>query len=197
MSRRPIENIDEKVLLATIEVAGGTMEVNRFSTKDIAAKAGCSEFVVYSHFKTKEKLIDATNAYSLKVFIDLSKEAIAKSTSLLDVFLQMLDQAVNYPTATDFCANYARIFPRAKIPSDYESYRNRMRVLTDLYSLSFPFLKEDRNERMQYLLMSHFLRELVISAKTIAHHEIVDTPEVRLLMARSAILGLSAYSRIA
>ena len=107
----------------------------------------------------------------------------------------MLDHAVNYPTATDFCANYSHIFPRARIPSDYEAYRKRMQVLTDLYARTFPFLKEDRNERMQYLLMSHFLREIVISAKTIAHHEIPDTPETRLLMARSAILGLSAYSQ--
>jgi Bacterial regulatory proteins, tetR family. len=195
MSRRPIANIDEKVLLATIEVAGGTMEANRFSTKDIAARAGCSEFVVYSHFKTKESLIDATNAYSLNAFIALSQETIAKSSSLFEVFLLMLDKAVSHPTAIDFCANYSHVFPRARVPSDYESYRNRMRVLTDLYSRTFPFLKEDQNERMQDLFISHFLREIVISAKTIAHHEIADTPETRLLMARSALLGLSAYSQ--
>jgi AcrR family transcriptional regulator len=196
MSRRPIENIDEKIILATIDVAGGTMEPNRFSTKEVAAKAGCSEFVIYSHFKTKDNLIARTNAYTLKVFCERAELAIAKSPTLVETFLTLLEEAIAYPTVTDFCVNYAHIFPRAKAPSDYEGYKAHMNILCSIFAKAYPFGEADNTDLTRYLLMAHFLRELVVSAKTIIHHEIKDTPAIRLSMARNAVYGLTNYEII-
>jgi len=193
MSRRPIEGIDEKILLATIKVAGSTMEANRFSTKEIAAEAGCSEFVIYSHFLSKENLIAKTNAYVLRKYIEYAEKAVASSHNVLETFLYLLNEAVNMPRVTDFIVNYSHIFPRAKPLADYDGYKANMNVLCGVFAKAYPFGNEN-SELIRFLLMTHFMREMAVDAKLIIHHEIKDTPEIRMLMAKNAIFGLSEYA---
>jgi AcrR family transcriptional regulator len=192
MSRRPIEGIDEKIILATIEVAGSTMEANRFSTKEIAAVAGCSEFVIYSHFLSKENLIAKTNSYALRKFTEFAQQAISSSKNIIETFLALLDKAVQMPKATDFIVNYSHIFPRAKLPADYDGYKANMNVLCAIFAKAYPF-GDDNTELTRFLLMTHFMREMAVDAKLIIHHEIKDTPEIRLMMAKNAVFGLSNY----
>ncbi|MCI2111720.1 MAG: TetR/AcrR family transcriptional regulator [Bacilli bacterium] len=195
MSRRPIPNIDEKIIQATIEIAGGTMRVNRFSMREVAERAGCSEFVIFSHFKTKARLIAATNAYSLQDITKRFERAIAKYHDIEDVFVEILDEAVAYPSATEFAVNYAHIFPRTEAVAEYKDFRVRMKGLVKVIVSAFPLKKEYDNDLDSYLMACHLLRECATAGKALIHHEVDNTPEIKRAIARNALYGLSAYKK--
>lgn len=193
MSRRPLPHIDEKILAATIEVAGPSLEANRFSTSEIAKKALCSEYVIYSHFKSKEKLIAATSAFLLHhISLSISEE-IARSKGLVDLFLKMLVEAERHPAVTGFILNYSHIFPRAKAPADYEGYRDNMKLLANDFAKAYPLKKELDSDLSRFLTLTHLFRELVCSAKSLILKEVPSSDEVRLLMAKNAIAGLACF----
>jgi AcrR family transcriptional regulator len=195
MPRHKIEGIDEKILLATIEVAGSTIVPNRYSTKEIARLCNISEYVIFSHFKTKGNLIAQTTSLILKIYGTTMRRALEKVDNFQDLFLALLDEALRYPHGADFCINYAHIFPRAKMAPDYESFRQDVKeVLDDLYA-RFPLKEEYDNDTYKYLLWSNLTRELVANAKLIIHREVPDTPEIRLAMAQNVSLGLDAYGK--
>jgi hypothetical protein len=110
----------------------------------------------------------------------------------IETFLALLDKAVQMPKATDFIVNYSHIFPRAKLPADYDGYKANMNVLCAIFAKAYPF-GDDNTELTRFLLMTHFMREMAVDAKLIIHHEIKDTPEIRLMMAKNAVFGLSNY----
>lgn len=62
MGRREIAGAENKIILATIAVAGNETR-GTFSTKEIALRAGVSEFTIFSHFHDKETLLDAADRY--------------------------------------------------------------------------------------------------------------------------------------
>jgi AcrR family transcriptional regulator len=66
MSYRHLDNIDEKIINATIQI-GSSNEANKLSTKEIAKACEISEFVIYDHFKSKDNLISITDH---KIFED-------------------------------------------------------------------------------------------------------------------------------
>jgi AcrR family transcriptional regulator len=72
--RKLVANIDDKIM---VEVMKMTMKVGTglVSTKEIAKKLGISEPVIFTHFKTKVDLMDAT---FVKACIPLLNDQIAK-----------------------------------------------------------------------------------------------------------------------
>jgi AcrR family transcriptional regulator len=86
MPRKEIEGAEEKIILATIEVAGVGVR-DAYSTKEIGEKAGLSEFTVFSRFKNKENLMDACNAYVFNAFYQMYLEPLQSTKKIRGVSL--------------------------------------------------------------------------------------------------------------
>jgi hypothetical protein len=112
MGRKAILDADQKIVDAAIEVGGTSNAKVLFSTVDIGAKAGVSEFVVFSRFKNKEGLLyaalsEATHRRSAElarlVALHLSFEAVTEG---LERYL------INHPAETMFLINYGESIPK-------------------------------------------------------------------------------------
>jgi AcrR family transcriptional regulator len=188
MPRSIDEVVDYRILAVALHEAA-THPANRFSTKEIAAKCGISESVIFDHFKTKEGLIAKVDEMISAPFHEAIIESAQKSKDFATFFSRMLDYQVNHPEATAFAVNYCLVFPQFGRRSDFEDFRKNIEGLLDEIAPYFPSIpKEDR-----FTLWTRFNRELLSYAQLIIDRKLADTPQNRALMASLLLHGLSPY----
>jgi AcrR family transcriptional regulator len=123
MSYRHLDNIDEKIINATIQI-GSSNEANKLSTKKIAKACEISEFVIYDHFKSKDNLISITNH---KIFEDSAayvEQLILVEHQPFEVYWnKMVDFFLQNQNYVGWSINYGHIFPRPEKPADNDEFR--------------------------------------------------------------------------
>jgi AcrR family transcriptional regulator len=193
MSRRKLENIDEKIIEETIAL-GGNNEANRsFSTKDIASRCGISEYAIFSRYKTKDALLAKVGE---AVYAKLSDEALllAKSdVTIHDFFNHYLDWLLSQREITYFTLNYGHGVPHlTPLTDDRESHRSR--VIEDAASVLSRFGIAPKEDYL--LLWSYFLRHLIYFAAYVLNDPRTDTKENRFRSEMIITHGLDTFVHI-
>jgi AcrR family transcriptional regulator len=193
MPRHEIADAQEKVLLATLEVAGGGIR-GSFSTREIAERAGVSEFTVFSRYKTKEALIDACNDYLFEQFFKLNLKVVQEHTNDLEgIFNGIVDGLLSYPLYTRFAGNYTLAYPRAGSLDKYEVF---VKKFTENWALLNPYIpfKDDKNT---YDVFIYGVQEMIQDALFMISGEVSNTPANRKTMYLLFSKGLEKFLTIA
>jgi AcrR family transcriptional regulator len=189
MSYRHLDNIDERIIDATIEI-GSHNGANRLSTKEIAKACNISEFVIYDHFKSKDNLVSITDH---KVFEDASnyaEELIIKDKMKFEQFWnKMVDYYLARPNFTGWTINYGHIFPRPEKSLDTEEFR------VDLTNeakrcMAHTTLKEDWEFCFMWMWI---FRNIVCFAQLILSQELDNTEAIRHASCMASYQGLSGF----
>lgn len=188
MSYRYLENIDEKIIDATI-VVGSENWANKLSTKEIAKACGVSEFVIYGHFKTKENLVSEADKKVIRE-INLFALALTDKATTIDKFWNgIVDYFINYKAYTAFVLNYGHVFPKPVKPEDNEAFiheniSSQAETILNKYGIV-------RKELSGYAyLWMLILRSAVSYAQFVISGTIIDGPEFREENGSVIVLGL-------
>src|SRR5574344_1731660 len=106
MAFRKLDNIDEKIIEATIALGASTQGGRGFATKDIAERCHISEYVIFKHFGNKQNLMIAADKMVMSA---LSQGAIALEKEHLDFFAffnRYLDFLLSHKGLTFFALNF-------------------------------------------------------------------------------------------
>jgi AcrR family transcriptional regulator len=179
MPRKEIEGAEEKIILATIEVAGVGVR-DAYSTKEIGEKAGLSEFTVFSRFKNKENLLHACNDFVFNAFYNLYTATLAQHKQDPEGFFNaMLTGMIGLPSYVRFAASYSLVFPREGDVAEYSAFSDLVETKFEDSNLLFPLAN-----RADFTLLVNFaLQEMLQDALFIISGELQDTPEIRASMA--------------
>jgi AcrR family transcriptional regulator len=122
MSRRIIENAEEKIIEASIQI-GAARKDGSLSTRDIAKVAGISEFVIFSHFQNKKNLLTACLRTVEKRFFEADLAAAkAYPSDYFAFFNALLDWCLSHPVDTQFLLTYSLLLPRVGREDEYADY---------------------------------------------------------------------------
>ena len=192
MGRHEIEGAEEKILLATIEVAGNETR-GTFSTKEVALRAGVSEFTVFSHFHDKESLLSTVEK---RLYDEFYQEELALSARYPNdaesLFNALIDYALSRPSALRFIGNYAPIFPREEELASYEEFMARLKEKK-------PCLPDEdtlKEETFRDCLTLYAIREIVSDGLYLLSG-VKNTSEIRKAMYQLFAHGANAFVKVA
>ena len=193
MSYRHLDNIDEKIIDATI-IVGSKNGANKLSTKEIAKVCDISEFVIYDHFKSKEKLLSVADQKIAQAFNDTARSVFAKGSFDFPSFWNgMVDFLLANPNYASFSINYGHVFPRTTKPADFDDF---------LSNEILPIAKEcldrwDIHFAKDYLytyLWMWMTRSILNYAQFVIGGSLPDTPEVRGISCGAAENGAMSFA---
>jgi AcrR family transcriptional regulator len=193
MSFRRLDNIDEKIIAATIQV-GSTNGANKLSTKEIAKACGISEFVIYDHFQTKDKLVSTVDRFVCEQINEECNAFNSKSKSFEEFWSHMLDYLILHADYNAFAINYSHIFPRVEKYSDYEDFVQS--VIIPLVDKNPYFLHTQiQNRERAALLYMAMMCSIINFAQFIINGTLKDSPELRKDAYNAMALGLLSYAK--
>lgn len=178
MARHEITDASERILQATLEVAGNGVR-GSFSTLEIAEKAGVSEFTVFSRYKNKDRLLEAANDFCFESYFGLLVKATKRHKGDLEgLFNEIIDALLKAPSLVRFSGTYALIFPRQ---GDIEKYDQFFLKLKERFSSLEPVVPLRDNLNNGYLIC-YMVQEVVQDALYIISGEIPDNEASRKTM---------------
>jgi AcrR family transcriptional regulator len=192
MSYRRLDNIDEKIIDATILI-GSTNGANKLSTKEIAKACGISEFVIYDHFQTKENLVSIadqkiTSEFNEGIHVLLNE----KNVALDEMWNRLVDFFIAHPDYTSFLINYSHIFPRTTKPADYDQFLAN--EILEPAKATAQYMKAVLPSEIDYVYVWMWIvRSAVTYAQFIVGKSLVDTPEVRAISCHCAVDGVGSF----
>lgn len=191
MSYRQLDNIDEKIILATLKI-GSSKGANHLSTKDIAKECDVSEFVIYDHFDTKAGLVSAVEKYVVKKLDEDNEEVVFKEKADFTTFLtKTLDFYLKNPEYTGWTLSYGHIFPRAVAPEDTKEFFENLDMLGKKYLNAMGFKFE--GDGVYGYVWSLIYRHIVSYAGSVSNGTIKDTKENRDYVIGLATRGVNSY----
>jgi AcrR family transcriptional regulator len=193
MSYRHLDNIDEKIIDATILV-GATNGANKLSTKEIAKACGISEFVIYDHFKSKEKLLSTADQKVAEIFNDAAKSQLEKNPDFKTFWNAMVDLLITMPNIASFSINYGHIFPRIPRPEDFDEF-----LETEILPIAEEsFERWDIHFEKDYLYTYMWMwiaRSIFTYAQFIIGKSLEDRPESREISCTAAQNAILSFRR--
>jgi len=192
MSYRHLDNIDEKIIDATILV-GSANGANKLSTKEIAKVCDISEFVIYDHFKSKEKLLSIADQKVTQAFNDAAHSALASGQKDFPTFWNaMVNFLLANPNFTSFSINYGHIFPRTAKPADFDDFlANEIapiaKEILGQWNLSF------QKDYLSTYIWMWTVRSIFNFAQFVIGGSLPDTPEVRGISCSAAQNGAMSF----
>jgi AcrR family transcriptional regulator len=192
MSRPSIENIDEIILASTIELGGAKDPSVDFSTRAIASASGCSEFLIFSHFGSKNKLLEKADVFVHSAVAD-EMEAIEKTNpSLREYVRSLLDWLIDHPSYTIFALRYGQGLPHPN-PVSYDDHAYD-EVIMRLFSTGYHWFHDSsRDERFFFLVYS--INQLIFDASYIIYGSHEDTVEHRESLVDEILSGLDSLQK--
>jgi len=193
MSYRHLDNIDEKIIDATILV-GSTNGANKLSTKEIAKACDISEFVIYDHFKSKEHLLSNADLKVTQAFFDAANAAFERKANFVPFWYAMVDYSLANPNYTSFSINYGYVFPRTSRSEDYDNF-----LTNTILPFAKPMLKKcgvhfDKDYLYAYNWM-WFVRSVLTYAQFVIGKSLEDTAEIRNISCSLAYQGYLAFAK--
>lgn len=186
MSFRHLDNIDEKIIEATIQI-GSSNGANRLSTKEIAKACDISEFVIYDHFKSKDNLVSIADHKVFEESAAYAEDLILNRHMKFEEFWNnMVDFFIQRPNYTGWSINYGHIFPRPQETADTDDFRIDITVEAKK-CLSHTSIKDDWEFCFVWMLL---FRSVVCFAQLLINKELDDTPEIRHLSCGSSLNGI-------
>lgn len=193
MSYRHLDNIDEKIIDATILV-GSTNGANKLSTKEIAKACDISEFVIYDHFKSKEHLLSSADLKVTQAFFDAASAAFERNSNFIPFWYAMVDYSLANPNYTSFSINYGYIFPRTSKSGDYDDF-----IMNTILPFAKPMLEKwgihlEKDYLYAYNWM-WFVRSVLTYSQFVIGKSLEDTAEIRNISCSLAYQGYLAFAK--
>jgi Transcriptional regulator len=189
MSFRHLDNIDEKIIDATIQI-GSSNGANRLSTKEIAKLCGISEFVIYDHFRSKDNLISIANHRIFDEVAVVISQLLGKENVGFETFWnRMVDWYISHPNYTTWSIHYGHVFPRAEKPFDEDDF------LVDSTREARLVLKNSENQedwKVCYLSL-WILRNIIYFAQLVLSKQLDNTPEIRGFSCATSYGGVKQF----
>jgi len=189
MSFRHLDNIDEKIIDATIQI-GSTNGANRLSTKEIAKLCGISEFVIYDHFRSKDNLISIANHRIFEEVALVISDTVSQGNGDFEVFWnRMVDWFLAHPNYTTWSIHYGHVFPRAEKPFDEEDF------LVDFTREARLIFKNSQNQedwKVCYFAL-WILRNIINFVQLILSKQLDNTPEMRSFSYATSYGGVKQF----
>lgn len=190
MSYRNLGDIDTAILRATIHEAGLNIP-NHFSTQVIAHRCGISEYVIFSHFQTKENLLAKADEMISQDYYEAIHALLVKKVGAKKFFFSLLDFLISHPDNGRFAINYCRVFPQAEKAIDFDLFQqNAMGVVNEIMMT----YQKRLGHQSAFALWCVFTRELICYAQYFIDQKLPDTPEVRETMYRILFEGIHSYA---
>lgn len=188
MSRKPIANLDEKILKAAVEVGGSNRANVDFSTKEIARRVGVSEFTIFQRFKNKDEMIS-------RALLRVSNEVDSYMAHLINdehlpyatFVCAMADYFIAHPTYTFYLANYSQATSR--ISSDASSFARYYAATLKESSLFYRYF-DLKDETQAFLIVNALIRRILMDALFVLAGLIPDSPTYRERATIATIHGL-------
>ena len=136
-----MEEIDNKILDMTIQVAGES-EANRFSTREIAAKLGISEYMIFDHFHDKDNLLNLADERVADYYYASILKWGPQSANFFEFFSHIMDDLLSVSSHGAFAINYCRVFPRYEKASDFSFSRSNVKKRSIPPPVSSPFIAQ-------------------------------------------------------
>lgn len=177
MSKRVIEDADKRILRATIKLGGSSNPNKDFSTKDIAAESGVSEFLIFSRYKNKTNLMQEADSYCYTLVRSGAKTIANNVIRVPDFINAFLDWLLVHPEIVYFTLNYGHGVPHVEeIPlKDEKTYLSKRMEDADYFFNHFK-----TKGTFAYLVMwDYLLKTLLYSAGSLLSHEYPDSPDFR------------------
>jgi AcrR family transcriptional regulator len=191
MSYRFLDNIDEKIIDATIKV-GSENGANKLSTKEIAKVCDISEFVIYDHFKSKENLVSIADKKIAETIMDEALRILKINADLVSFYSSMVDFCLTKRDYTAFTINYGHIFPRTAKPTDYDSFMSN--VFLPVAKEGVGLLKLHFPDEMSCLhLWLWLFQNVIIYCQLVTLGSMVDSKQRRFEAGQLVASGLNAF----
>src|SRR5574344_2248215 len=175
---RRMNAIDEKIILTAIAVAGEG-DANRFSTKEIAARLGSSEFMIYDHFHDKDNLLNLCDERVAADYYSSILKWAPVSKDFLTFFNHVMDDHIKRQGYGAFAINCCRVFPRFEKASDFAYFKKNVESTISSVLAYFPLAHEED----AFPLWCYFTREFTCDGQLLIEKRIEDTPKNRAMMA--------------
>jgi AcrR family transcriptional regulator len=187
MSRKPIPNLDERIIRVSIEVGGRHTANHDFSTKEIARLCCISEFTIFQHFKNKNELIHQVLLKISEELCSYLQSLISAKTPLPDFIDKFFGYFLAHPDETTFLINYSE--SASKIHRNEKAFRQYQEfVLSHLSLLDFYF--DYPNEEQGFLLWSSLMRRLLNDAEYVLSGYLPDSVSYRQNVRKMTLDGL-------
>lgn len=189
MSRKPLPNVDEKLIAMAIQVGGVNNANVNISTKTLAAMVGISEFTLFQHFKTKEALIEAA-VLSLgdSYFVEIKKLSLLHLYDFSGFTLSVFDFFLAHRVETLFICNYSHATNRRseELAAYYDTYLTFFKSHLDVFK---PFFHSE-DPTTALLLGTTFIRRLLYDAQFVLSGLIQDSPAYRAAIVQGLDSGI-------
>lgn len=191
MSYRQLDNIDDKIILATLK-KGSEMGAGRLCTKEIAKDCGISEFVIYDHFHTKAGLVSAVEKYVIDTLEQDNEKLIFENhLSATEYFEKMIEFYISHPEYTGWTINYGHIMPRTVAPEDIDDVSVRLQQLGKRYFQAFGY--KFPNDASYGSFWSWVYAHFVNYAGMVYNKTMEDTKETRHNLIQIMVDGLNSF----
>ncbi|MCH3910089.1 MAG: TetR family transcriptional regulator [Bacilli bacterium] len=185
MGRIADPDAEEKIIDATIKIGGSSPANVNFSTKDIAKKAGVSEYLIFSRFGSKINLIHFA---CLRASGLCNAECLRLSKNVndpLEIYSSLLSYLIKHKEQTLFLLNYGEGNTKVGKPGpNYEAFKKDAIKKAKLFTM-FSFGDDDAC----FLAYSTFARNVLIDAELVLNGSYKDSNEYRRFCAKLAFRG--------
>jgi AcrR family transcriptional regulator len=186
MSRKALKDIDTKIFKEVIKTVFKT-GLGDVSTKKIAQKLGISEPVIFSHFKTKVGLLNATYEYCFNIF-NLSFNVPSTPVPFEDLwtlYAPYFNEAMNHPQELVYVSSFkhSQFYDPEFIEKTEIGAWNRLKPIFQKY---WPDATDD-----QIRMLTERMAESFLGAAThICRKQWPDSEATRILLFKTIIYGV-------
>jgi AcrR family transcriptional regulator len=175
MGRKTIHNVDEKIM---DEVIRETFKygIAMISTKDVARRIHISEPVIFSHFKTKQNLIDQTFSYAWhkmpQEVIFPTSEADIRNPEVYDHYIARFNALLHFPKEL--------VYEDAYYHSSYYHKDFAEKTMSGIIGNLIPVFagfQTGRSEEQRRLMVTRYLENIISDLAQIARGVVPKTEE--------------------
>jgi AcrR family transcriptional regulator len=182
------------IILQCISLSSGR-KANAFSLAEIADSLGLKESDILALFPNKESLIQATCRYIEDDFYVIAVNCSKNGTNFADTINLLIDHFVHESLATRFLLNYDDVFPRKKMPEDFQDYKAHF---IECFVKPLDAIKPAKGDtELGYQITDHWTREVILYCQMVIDHAVVDSPKLRQLLIQIIEDGLFSFPKIA
>lgn len=186
MSRKALKDIDTKIFKEVIKTTFKT-GLGDVSTKKIAQKLGISEPVIFSHFKTKVGLLDATYEYCFNIF-DVDFDVPSKPVpfeELWTLYAPYFNKAMDHPQELVYVSSFkhSQFYDPEFVKRTEIGAWDRLKPIFQKY---WPDATDD-----QIRMLTERMAESFLGAAThICRKQWPDSEATRILLFKTIIYGV-------
>ncbi|MCH3908950.1 MAG: TetR/AcrR family transcriptional regulator [Bacilli bacterium] len=188
MSYRNLEDIDQKIILTTIRLAG-LYPPNHFSTREIASECRISEYVIFDHFKSKDNLIAESVKHISEAVKDCLINSVKENPTPEHAFFALIDFYLAHKDFNRFALNYCPAFPQ------YDKNDNFAFFESDSKKTVFPHFSSFKVHEgvSPFATWCFFIREATSFSSLLIEKRLPDNEKTRETMFNIVYHGFKYY----